>query len=71
MASLPRGYRVVREGSVKFYSFNNGRYRKMNGFFVVVLLRSSETSTRNPVKQRRVDLVGKFLALIRKGEDEN
>ncbi|MBT5719526.1 DUF6515 family protein [Gammaproteobacteria bacterium] len=36
VATLPRGYRVIREGNVKFYSFNNVRYRKRNGFFVVV-----------------------------------
>ena len=36
VAALPRGYRVVRDGSATFYSFNNVRYRKVNGFFVVV-----------------------------------
>ena len=36
MAALPRGCRVVRDRSVKLYSFNNVRYRKINGFFVVV-----------------------------------
>ena len=36
VAALPRDYRVVRDGSVKSYSFSNRRYRKMNGFFLVV-----------------------------------
>ena len=36
VATLPRGYRVIREGNATFYSFNNVRYRKLNGFFVVV-----------------------------------
>ncbi len=36
VATLPRGYRVVRERGVTFYSFNNVRYRKTGGFFVVV-----------------------------------
>lgn len=36
VASLPRGYRIVREGGSMFYSYNNVRYRKLGGFFVVV-----------------------------------
>ena len=36
VAKLPRGYRVIREGNATFYSFNNVRYRKIKGFFVVV-----------------------------------
>ena len=36
VAALPRGYRIVRDGRATFYSFNNVRYRKVNGFFVVV-----------------------------------
>ena len=36
VAAPPRGYRVVRDGGATFYSFNNVRYRKVNGFFVVV-----------------------------------
>ncbi|MDA0280208.1 MAG: hypothetical protein O3C29_07215 [Proteobacteria bacterium] len=36
VAALPRGYRVVRDGGATFYRFNNVRYRKVNGFFVVV-----------------------------------
>jgi len=36
VAVLPKGYRVIRDGSAIFYSFNNVRYRKMKEFFVVV-----------------------------------
>jgi Family of unknown function (DUF6515) len=36
VAALPRGYRIVREGRATYYTFNNIRYRKVNGFFVVV-----------------------------------
>ena len=36
VTTLPRGYTVVRERGVTFYSFNNVRYRKVDGLFVVV-----------------------------------
>lgn len=36
VATLPRGYRLIREGGATFYSYNNVRYRKSNGFFIVV-----------------------------------
>lgn len=36
VAALPSGYRIVRDGSATFYSFNNVRYRKIDGFFIVV-----------------------------------
>ena len=36
VATLPSGYRVVRDGGATFYSFNNVRYRKLGGFFIVV-----------------------------------
>lgn len=36
VATLPRGYTVIRERGTTFYSFNNVRYRKIDGFFIVV-----------------------------------
>lgn len=36
VAALPSGYRIIREGNATFYSFNNVRYRKLDGVFVVV-----------------------------------
>lgn len=36
VAVLPSGYRVIRDGGATVYGFNNVRYRKRNGFFVVV-----------------------------------
>ena len=36
VATLPRGYRVLRERGATCYSFNNVRYRKHGSFFVVV-----------------------------------
>ncbi len=36
VAALPSGYRTIRDRGVTFYSFNKIRYRKLDGFFVVV-----------------------------------
>ena len=36
VATLPRGYRIIRDGNARFYDFNNVRYRKVDGFFIVV-----------------------------------
>lgn len=36
VAALPRGYKIVRNGSTVLYSYNNVRYKKIDGFFVVV-----------------------------------
>tara|TARA_B110000305_G_scaffold133847_1_gene149403 strand:- start:8320 stop:8550 length:231 start_codon:yes stop_codon:yes gene_type:complete len=36
VATLSRGYRIVRDGKSTFYNFNNVRYRKIDGFFIVV-----------------------------------
>lgn len=36
VATLPRGYRIIRDGNATFYNYNNVRYRKVDGFFIVV-----------------------------------
>lgn len=36
VAALPRGHRIIRDGKATFYNFNNVRYRKVDGFFIVV-----------------------------------
>jgi len=36
VAALPRGHKIIRDAGVTFYSFNNVRYRKAGGLFIVV-----------------------------------
>jgi len=36
VATLPRGYTLVREGGATFYRVNNVRYKRVDGYFVVI-----------------------------------